>query len=139
MSKLNKGYHCWITNATNRKIVLGDLRFTLKPFQTIDILDDRHSNYTLEEIENSINKGSIGARLNKSIYVRKEAPIKKNNKKIEISKVSYPFKKRTIVEFDEPNYEELQINTSDEEFANDNADVAGNEKDNFLGKTNDED
>lgn len=123
-----KGYHCWLTNITNRKIVLGDLKFTLQPHQTIDILDERHTIYTVEQIEDSINGGSIGKRLNKTIFIRKSEPKVKVDRKIDISKVSFPFKQRTIVEVEEPDYEELHIGISDEEYADENADIAGAER-----------
>jgi hypothetical protein len=139
MGKLNKGYHCWLTNITKYKIVLGDLKFTLQPRQTIDILDDKHSNYTVEEVQKSISSGSISKKLNKSIYVRTSKPEPKRERKIKISEISYPYKSRSIVEVEEPNYDELEIEFSDEEYAEENANLAGNEKELFIGGANKED
>jgi len=140
MGKFNRGYQCWLTNISKNKIVLGDLRFTLKPLQTIDILDERHSSYTVEQVEASINGGSIGARLNKTIFIRRVEPPKVPDRKIKISQTSFPYKQRTIVEIEQPDYEELNIEISDEEFANDNADIAGVENEIHLaGSKNTED
>jgi len=130
--KPSKGYHCWLTNITKNKIVLSDLKFTLQPNQTIDILDSKHSNYTVEEINASIKTGSIGARLNKSIFVRILPPKKHTDRKIEMSKVSFPYKQRSIVEVEEVDYEELHIGISDEEYADDNAEIAGAESEIHL-------
>lgn len=134
----SKGYHCWLTNITKNKIVLGDLRFTLKPYQTIDILDDRHSFYTIEQVANSIKNGSISKRLNKSIFVRMSEPSKLPDRQIDMSKTSFPYKQRTIVEVSEPNYEELEIGMSDEEYADENADSAGSENEIHLAGFNKE-
>ena len=136
MGKFNKGYHCWLTNISKTIICLDDIGYTLQPRQTLDVLDDRHSNLTLEIVEASINKGSIGASLNKTIFMRKSAPTKDAFKgKIEISKVSFPYKQRMIVEVEEPNYEELYIGISDEEYANDNAEIAGAESEIHLAES----
>jgi len=138
MGKFNKGYHCWLINISKKKIVLGDLGFTLQPRQTIDILDDKHSNYTVEEVEKSINGGSISKRLNREIYIRMVPPPKQQARKLQVSKTSFPYKQRTIVEIEEPNYEELNldIGISDEEFANENADEAGIEGEIHLATKN---
>jgi len=133
---ISKGYHCWITNITKNKINLGDLGFTLKPYQTVDMLDERHSSYTVEQISDSIKNGSISKRLNKSIYVRMSEPLKPIDRRIETSKTSFPYKQRTIVEVTEANYEELEIGISDEEYAVDNADTAGNENEIYLAGFN---
>lgn len=132
----SKGYHCWLTNITKNKIVLSDLKFTLKPYQTIDILDERHSIYTVEQVANSIKDGSISKRLNKSIFVRMSEPPKPIDRRIDLSETSFPYKQRTIVEVKKPNYEELEIGISDEEYANENADSAGSEQERHLAETN---
>lgn len=110
----------WLTNISNRNISLADLNLTIKAFSSINLLDNKHYQYNLKQLEKSEQQGSIFKKRNR-LKVRKVAP--------EILKMNVPFiketyipsRERSVLEIKEEEYEELAI--SDEQFAKDNADI----------------
>lgn len=122
----------WITNISNRSVILADLNVEIGPFKTLNLMNN-HFTFKIEELQKSEAIGSIHKK-NKIIKVRKSAPVKnKNNLLIkrnmydEQNKVwtgdgpSIPNRKRSILEIKEEKYEEL--NVSDLDFAVTNADL----------------
>lgn len=110
----------WLTNISNRNISLADLNLTIKAFSSINLLDNKHYRYNLEQLEKSEQQGSIFKKRNR-LKVRKVAPevIKMN---VPFIKETYiPSRERSVLEIKEEEYEELAI--SDEQFAKDNADI----------------
>ena len=125
MRPIEEGYHCWVTNLTKMKIVLGDLKLTLQPYKTLDILDKRHSNLTLEEVAKSIQSGSIYKKWQeKKISFREKAPTPKNDKKIELSKVSFPYKYRQYSPVEQKVFSEFDLDFDTDKFAELNADAS---------------
>jgi hypothetical protein len=110
----------WITNISNRNVSLADLNLTVKAFSSVNLLDKKHYDYNLEQLNTSATKGSIFKKKDK-IVVRQVAP--------EVIKMNVPFLKETYIPsrerstyvIKEENYEELNI--SDEEFAAENAEI----------------
>jgi hypothetical protein len=110
----------WITNISNRNVSLADLNLTVKAFSSVNLLDKKHYDYNLEQLNTSATKGSIFKKKDK-IVVRQVAP--------EVIKMNVPFLKETYIPSRErstyvikdENYEELNI--SDEEFAAENAEI----------------
>lgn len=105
--------HFWITNISNRNITLPDLNVTIKAYSSINLLDKKHYSYTIDELENSLTKGSIFKK-RKIIFLRKNPPemIKAN---IPLSSETYiPSRERSVISIKETKYEELSM--SDEEF-----------------------
>lgn len=121
----NKGYHCWVTNITKLNIMIGDLRIAIPPLSTIDLLDYKHSNFSVEQVAMSINKGSLHTRLNqKKILIRESAP-KETQRRIDISKTSFPFKNTIGIKAEEKKYKEIEQDFEDDEaFARDNMEAA---------------
>lgn len=120
MKTKNKEF--WITNICNRNVSLADLNLTIKAYSSINLLDSKHYHCSIEQIEQSVSKGSIYNKRNK-IFVRKVAP------EITVA-TQIPFRQDEVIpnrhtslfEIKQEKYEELEL--SDEEFANENADIA---------------
>jgi hypothetical protein len=111
----------WITNISKMNISLSDLNLTIKSLASINLLDEKHYHYTLEQIEKSIQSGSIFKRRDK-IFVRINAPdLLKNNMSV-IRETYIPSRKRSLFEMKVDHYDELDV--SDEQFAEENADTA---------------
>lgn len=118
---MTKNKSFWITNVSNRNVSLADLNLTVKAFTSVNLLDNKHYSYTLEQLEKSEKEGSL-AKKSRLISVRKIEP--------EYLKVNVPFvhetyipsRERSIYNIKDEKYEELNI--SDEDFANENAETA---------------
>lgn len=111
----------WLTNISNRHVSLADLNLTVKAFSSVNLLDHKHYSYNLEQLQASADKGSI-ARKAHCLVVRKVAPeiITMN---MPLSDETYiPTRERSVLEIHEEKYDELSV--SDEEFANENAELA---------------
>lgn len=111
----------WVTNISARNVSLADLNLTINAYTSVNLLDCRHYDYTLEQLKKSVESGSIHHKRH-SIKERVVAP--------EVLKVNVPFihetfiptRERSLYSIKEENYEEL--NVSDEQFAMENADMA---------------
>jgi len=94
-------------------------------------MDTKHYKYTLEQLRKSAESGSLFLKKDK-IFVRKDRPDVVESKYIDIMAVdmapplnretTIPSRERSVLAIKEEKYEELNI--SDEEFANENADTA---------------
>ena len=111
----------WITNISNRNVSLTDLNLTVKAFASVNLLDKKHYEYSLEQLQKSANNGSLSKKRDK-VVVRQLAPqiIKKNTSFDRESTI--PTRERSLYSIKEEHYEELAV--SDEDFAKDNADTA---------------
>ena len=109
----------WITNASNRDVSIGDLRFVIKAYSTINLMDKKHYRFTLESVKKSVSSGSIFNKRDK-IFVRKVPP---TNEIILIPVVEegFPTRQRSLVDVKYEHYQELDI--SDEQWAEENADI----------------
>lgn len=108
----NYGYHCWITNVTKTKLILSDLKRTIDPGKTIDLLDFKGSRLTIAQIEKSIESGSLGYFYGKKfIRVRQGQPQKIDPKKIEVSKLTFPYKVRTMIQIEQQKFKELEFDS----------------------------
>ena len=111
----------WVTNISKMNVTLSDLALTIPAFSTINLMDTRHYQYTLEQLQQSALSGSLFKKRN-LIVIRKVAPNLEMKKTIPIDRESaLPSKERSILTIKEEKYEELQI--SDEEFALENIDA----------------
>lgn len=104
----------------------------IAPRQTIDLLDPKRSYFTIEQIEKSAESGSLFKRKNqKVIVIRKSAPEKPQARQIDIATTSYPYKLRSLMELENPIFEELEFESTDEAdeaFATKNADYVNDER-----------
>lgn len=111
----------WLTNISNRNVSIADLNLTVKAFSSVNLLDHKHYSFNLEQLQASAATGSI-ARKKHCLAVRKVAPeiIAMN---VPLSTETYiPTRERSVLEIHEEKYDELSV--SDEEFANENAELA---------------
>lgn len=110
----------WVTNISPMNVSLADLALTIKAYSSVNLLDVKHYQYTKEQLQKSFESGSIFKKRDK-IVVRKIAPeILKAN--VPLTRETFiPSRERSTLVIKEENYEEL--NVSDEEFAEENADI----------------
>ena len=84
-------------------------------------MDDKHYNYSIEQLQASANSGSLSKKRNK-LVIRQFAPLKTQSNIALDREVSIPTRERSLYSIKEEHYEELVI--SDEDFAKENADTA---------------
>jgi len=118
----------WISNVCNRNVSLADLNLTVPAFRSINLLDKRHYQYTLEQLQKSASSGSIYKKSDK-IKVRQTAPNIIQPSMPFLKETFIPTRERSILEIKETHYEELEVSNldqqkKDEEYANENADLA---------------
>jgi hypothetical protein len=103
----------WIKNITKQNISLYDLNLTVKPLASINLLDYKHYCYSLEQLEKSVESGSIYKKRNK-IKIRNEQPQVVSNLVSEENKsFSVPDRRRSIVSTKYEKYEELEMSDLD--------------------------
>ncbi len=111
----------WITNISTMNVSLADLNVTVKALSSINLLDKKHFACSKKQLLKSFESGSLFKKRNK-IFVRQVAPeIEKTNLLFERNE-TFPSRDRSILSIKEENYEEL--NLSDAEYANQNAELA---------------
>ena len=111
----------WVTNICNMNVSLADLNLTIKAFSSVNLLDKKHYYYTLEQLEKSEKFGSIFKKSNK-IKVRQIAPQTIKMNVPFIHETYMPTRGRSVFSITEDKYEEL--NMTDEQFAEENAETA---------------
>lgn len=127
----------WIINITNKVIIIGDLNLEIGPFKTLNLMDSKHFSYTYKMLEESKTNGSLYKKRN-VIKIRTK-PLEKKSNNILINYHTYdkenkvwsfdtkgimPSRKKSIYEITQEKYEEL--NVSDEDFAETNAEIESN-------------
>lgn len=111
----------WITNISNRNVSLTDLNLTIKAFSSVNLLDKKHYDYSLEQLQASVSGGSLSKKRDK-LFVRRLAPTIIKKTTAFNSESMIPTRERSLYNIKEEHYEELAV--SDEDFAKDNADTA---------------
>lgn len=104
----------WITNASIRNVCLSDLRLYVPARKSLNLLDEKHFHYTLEQLLASQINGSLFNKRDK-IFVRDVPPINIILPGIYKSEQFLSRPSRSNVTIEEKNYEEL--NFSDQKFA----------------------
>lgn len=111
----------WVTNISNRNVSLTDLNLTIKTFTTVNLLDNRHYDYTLEQLQESAIGGSLFNK--RTMVVVREYGPDKISKTVPFDRETFiPTRQRSIFSMKEESYEEL--NVTDEQFAEENAETA---------------
>lgn len=111
----------WLTNISNRNVSLSDLNLTIPAYSSVNLLDNKHYSYTLEQLQNSVSKGSLFLKRDK-IVVRKVPPTHTKINMPFLHETHIPSRERSVLTISQEKYEELNI--SDEDFAQQNADIA---------------
>lgn len=124
----------WITNISNKAISLADLGIHIYPMRSINLLDKNHYRHiTEEQLIKSASSGSLFVK-NKYVVVRKVAPGTPMKTYIPVQEDAvFPTRKRSSIDIEKITYDEL--NVSDEEYAEENADIT---EESHLGKWNKE-
>ena len=119
----------WVTNMSPRNVTLADLAVNIRAFSTVNLLDQRHYKYTLEQLLKSKESGSIFTKRDK-IVVRNVAPPDPEKNKVPIVYGSIiPDRTRSLFNVNEEEYEELKVSDEDQKkqdeiYAKENADLA---------------
>lgn len=119
----------WVTNMSPMNVTLADLALNIKAFSTINLLDDRHYKYTIEQLLKSQESGSLFKKRNK-IAVRDIPPPDPEKNKVPIVYGSIiPDRTRSLFNIKEEEYEELKVSNEDQKkqdeiYAQENADLA---------------
>lgn len=127
MKKIEPSF--WITNMSPMNVTLADLALNIKAFSTVNLLDKRHYDYTLEQLLKSKESGSLFKKRDR-IAVRDVPPPAKAPDVIPFIQSSViPDRTRSIYQIDDKEYEELMINQDDQKkqdeiYAKENADLA---------------
>lgn len=119
----------WVTNRSNRNVTLSDLALNIKAFTTINLLDEKHYHYTIDQLEHSRLSGSLFKKKG-LVAVRNVAPPEPEKNTIPIVKdAPFPSKERSLFVISQVEYDELKFdnkedqNKLDEEYAKENADL----------------
>lgn len=110
----------WITNVSSKSVSLEDLKFTIPAKSSMNLLNKK-CKFTEEQLIQSAETGSLFKKRH-VIFIRKVSPITADNKQFVENENFIPSRSKSIIETEEKIYEELNI--SDEEFAENNADLA---------------
>jgi uncharacterized protein YqgQ len=131
MKRAIKPASFWITNISPRNVTLADLATNIKAFTSVNLLDDRHYAYTMEQLEKSMKSGSIFKKKD-IIKVRDIPPVIEKKQWTETDeKSSMPTRAKSILEIKEQDYLENVSGDSnpeeqkkfDEQLARTNADL----------------
>ena len=126
----------WVTNFSPRNVTLADLALNIKAFTTVNLLDKKHYNYTMEQLIKSRDSGSIYNKRDK-IKPRLKAPPQIEEARLPVLlEATIPSRARSILSITEVEYDELKVSEDketqrklDEEYANESADLeAGTQK-----------
>lgn len=110
----------WIVNISNRNVMLADLALSVPAGRSMNLLDQKHFSYTLEQLQKSVQSGSIFAKSDK-IKVRNVPPKPEILPGIYVMNEPRGSRPRSLVAIEEKHYEELQI--SDEKYAEEAAEL----------------
>jgi hypothetical protein len=110
----------WITNTCSRNVSLADLDLTIKAYTSVNLLDTKHYNFTLEQLQKSLASGSIFNKRNRIVLRNIPPEIIKDSMPISRDSI-IPSRERSILSIKQEEYDELRV--SDEEYAKENAEL----------------
>jgi hypothetical protein len=119
----------WVTNISPRNVSLADLALTIKSYTTVNLLDNKHYSYTLDQLLKSKESGSLFKK-GFVIKVRDVPPSEKAKEQMPIQREAImPSRQRSILTIDEKEYDELKVSDEDQKkqeeiYAQENADLA---------------
>ena len=103
----------WITNISDRNVSLSDLNITIKAKSSVNLLNKKHYSFKLEDLEKSLSSGSLFKKRDK-LFKRVVPPVKENTFTQIDNSAIFPSKTRSIFEFQEEKFEELEF--TDEQY-----------------------
>src|SRR5258706_16154818 len=119
----------WVANMSGMNVTLADLALNIRAFSSVNLLDDRHYKYTVEQLLKSKESGSLFKKRDK-IAVRDVPPPDPEKNRIQIVYGSIiPDRTRSLYKVNEEEYEELKVSQEDQKkqdeiYAQENADLA---------------
>lgn len=119
----------WVTNMSPMNVTLADLALNIRAFSTVNLLDEKHYKYTLDQLLKSKESGSLFKKRDK-IVVRDIPPPDPKKNQIQIVYGSIiPDRARSLYKVNEEEYEELKVSEEDQKkqdeiYAQENADLA---------------
>lgn len=120
----------WVTNVSPRNVTLADLAINIRAFTTVNLLDKKHYDLTLEQLLKSKETGSLFKKKDKIITRHLPPPQIEKDKMSFLSENGIPSRARSILTINEIEYDELKVATDkenqkqlDEEYARENADL----------------
>lgn len=124
----------WVTNASPMNVTLADLAINIKSFSTVNLLNKKHYDLTLERLIKSKDSGSIFKKRDK-ILVRHLPPPKPEKEMIPfIQDTVMQSRARSVFVINAVEYDELKIteekenqNKTDEEYAREAAELIEND------------
>jgi hypothetical protein len=118
----------WVVNVSPMNVTLADLAINIKAYSIVNLLDDKHYSFYLEQLVRSQTSGSIFKKRDK-IRVRKiPPPVKEKEALPFLQDVPLPSHERSTFSIKETHYEELNVNGADqhkldEQLASENAEL----------------
>lgn len=109
-------------------VTLADLAINIKAFTTINLMDKKHHQYTIDQLIASANSGSLFKKRDK-IFIRSTPPNIEKEKITTQEDATIPSRQRSIFVINQKEYDELKIEDKDnqakldEEYAEENADL----------------
>lgn len=105
----------WVTNFSKMNVCLRDLALTIPAGRSMNLLDEKHFHYTLEQLEASAKAGSLFKKRDK-IIVRNDPPKIPVKPGVYLSKEPRYVPSRSAIKIEEKVYEEL-LPSSEEQFS----------------------
>src|SRR5574337_873037 len=119
----------WITNMSPMNFTLADLELNNKAYSTVNLLDKKHYQYTLEQLLKSQESGSLFKKRDKVVVRNVPPPDPEKNRTPIIYGSIIPDRVRSLYKIEEQEYEELKVSEEDQKkqdeiYAKENADLA---------------
>lgn len=120
----------WVTNMSPRNVTLADLALNIKAYSTVNLLDQRHYKYTLEQLLKSQASGSLFKKRDRVVVRDIPPPDPDKKSKIPfIESAVLPTRQRSLYKIEDQEYEELMVTEEDQKkqdeiYAKENADLA---------------
>ncbi len=112
----------WVTNISKMNVSLADLNLTIRAMSSVNLLDKKHYSYTYEQLELSRIQGSMAKKKDKIVPRDFPPEIKRKTDVVFIKDATIPPREKSIFDVKQIHYEEL--NLTDEQFADENAETA---------------
>jgi hypothetical protein len=98
----------WVTNISNRNVSLSDLNLTIKAYSSVNLMDKKHYNYSIDQLKKSQESGSLFNK-RRIISVRKVPPVLPEKENKHISDHLSQNRERSLFKINEKKYEELHV------------------------------
>jgi hypothetical protein len=119
----------WVINVSDMNVTLSDLAVNIRAHTIVNLLDDKHYSFNIDQLNRSKTSGSIFKKRDK-IRCRKIPPPVQDKEAIPFMQdATIPSRERSTFRINEVDYEELKVGNAedqrklDEQLASDNAEL----------------